>query len=332
MVRRHLLPFSVSLITLTLSLLGVAWAATGDLPLTGALSSADAPRMAAATTGPLLANDHEGRAVLTAARLAPGQTQSGEVTITNVGGDAGVFSLAAEGAGANSLLSEVLDLSVLDVSAAAPVTVFAGTVAALDAVDLGRLDAGDERRYRISVTYPSGRPAALDNPLQGTSTTISLAWRAAGIDTGSSGDTTIEIPGPSSRPGTTGAGTTRLQGGSATAGPAARATPLKLRLTRHKGAVRDGALRARLSATLPAQAVLSGTVTVRGRVTKLRATRVRVAPARREVRVVIPPAVRARGAGRRAIFRLTLNGTAGAQRATVRRTLPVMLPRHFRGG
>ena len=96
MSRRSIAPFAVSLVTLSLSLFGVAWAATGELPLTGGLSSAGAPRMAAAaSTGPLIANDHDGRAVLTADRLAPGQTRSGEVTITNVGGDAGTFSLAA---------------------------------------------------------------------------------------------------------------------------------------------------------------------------------------------------------------------------------------------
>jgi hypothetical protein len=265
--------------------------------------------------------------VLTADRLAPGQTRSGEVTITNIGGDTGTFSLAADSAGASPLLSDVLELSVLDVSDAAPVTVFAGTVAAFDAVDLGRLDAGQARRYRFSVTYPSGRPAGLDNPLQGTSTTIALVWRAVGIDAGSAGGSTAAVPAAPVQPGPTRANTTRAQGGSATAGP----TPLRLRLTRHTGAVREGALRTRLSATVPARAVLSGTITVRGRVTRLRTTRVRVAPTRRELRVIIPRAVRARGAGRRAIFKLTLTAAAGGQKATVRRTLPAILPRHFRG-
>ena len=218
-------------------------------------------------------------------------------------------------------------MSVLDVSDALPTTVFAGTVAAFDAVDLGRLDAGRARRYRFSVTYPSGRPAALDNPLQGTSTTIALVWRAVGVDTGSAGGPTAGVPTASAQPGTNGSRPTRAQGGSTTAGD----MPLKLRLTRHKGAVRDGALRTRLSATVPASAVLSGTITVRGRVTRVRTTRVRLAPARREVRVIIPRAVRTRGAGRRAIFKLKLTATTGAHKATVRRTLPAMLPRHFRG-
>ena len=323
MARPRLLTLSVSLITLALSLLGVAWAARGELPLTTALSSADAPRIAAAATGPLIANDHEGHPVLTAAGLAPGETRTGDVTITNAGTGAGTFELAAEGAETSPALSEVLELKVLELGDAGPVAVFTGPVARFDAIELGRLEAGGARRYRFSVTYPTGRPAALDNPLQGASTTIALVWRAAGVDTGSAGE--AQVPIPADAPG---ARTVPAPGRSAGASPSTRTLPLKLRLTRHRGAVRDGVLRARVSASIPARARLSGTITVRGRVTRLRPQSVRVAPARHEIHVRIPRAVRTRGAGRRAVIKLTLSAATAGQKATVRRTLPVTLPRH----
>jgi hypothetical protein len=328
MPRRNLLVFTASLLVLVLALAGAGWAATGRLPLTGALSTADAPRMAAAAaTGPVLANEHEGRAVLTAAGLAPGRTQTGEVTITNSGGPADAFSLIATGAGSNPQLSEVLEMSVIDVTGPAPASVYSGTVAALDAVDLGGLSAGAARRYRFEVTYPSGRPAALDNPLQGATTSISVLWRAVGVDTGTAGGT----PAPALTAPATSDPSAGARHRPATASPTRHLPALKIRLTRHKGAIRDGALRARLSASIPARATLSGTITVRGRVTKLRTTRVRLAPNRREIRVIIPRSVRIRGAGKRAVFKLTLKASAGSQHVTVRRTLPTMLPRHYRG-
>jgi hypothetical protein len=339
---RLLVPLAVSLVTLTLALLGAAWAATGKLPLLAASRAGDAPRIAAAdATGPLIANDREGTAVLAAGALAPGETTAGEVTIRNAGAAAGIFTLTAHGADASPLLSEVLGLSVLDVTGATPATVFSGSAAALAQVGLGRFAAGAARRYRFVLTFPAGRPAAMDDPLQGTSASLSFTWSAGAARTAGS-----SRPGPA-RGSAVAAGTAGSSGPVAPGGPApppappssagaaapapapspARPRALQVRITRVPGAVRDGLLVTRLSATTAASGRLTGSITVAGRRTALRTTRVRLSRTRRTVRVALPREVLIRSAGRPASIRLALTAGAGSARATVRRTLRVTLPR-----
>ena len=81
--------------------------------------------MTAQATGPIVANDLEGSAVLHADALAPGETTSGEVTIRNAGDAPGAFTLSPSaaldtGAPPAGPLSAVLDLTVTDVSGADP--------------------------------------------------------------------------------------------------------------------------------------------------------------------------------------------------------------------
>ena len=91
----------------------------------------------AQATGPLVANDLEGSAVLRADALAPGETTTGEVTIRNAGDAArGVqrcrrARATDTGAPPAGPLSGVLGLAVSDVSGATPATVFAGKLGAL---------------------------------------------------------------------------------------------------------------------------------------------------------------------------------------------------------
>ncbi|MEA2268026.1 MAG: hypothetical protein QOC64_636, partial [Solirubrobacteraceae bacterium] len=171
----------VSALTATLALVTVGWAATGQLPLVSERAAPSA--VTAQATGPLVANDHEGRAVLTAEGMAPGAVRTGEVTIGNAGDGAGAFTLSADAAPGSAPggggLSGVLDLRVLDVSGAEAATVYAGTVRALHRVALGTLAAHEMRRYRFELRFPAGRAAAIDDVHQGASTTVTFTWDAA---------------------------------------------------------------------------------------------------------------------------------------------------------
>src|SRR5690349_7274478 len=91
---RRLVKIAPSVATATFALMTAAWAATGDVPLARD-SRSQSLALAAAATGPLVANDHDGVAILTAPAMAPGATAAGEVTISNAGGATGQFSLAA---------------------------------------------------------------------------------------------------------------------------------------------------------------------------------------------------------------------------------------------
>src|SRR4051794_41808507 len=92
---RRLLKLAPSAATATFALMTAAWAATGDVSLVPGARTAEPLAVAAAATGPLVANDHDGVAILTAPAMEPGATAAGELTISNAGDAAGQFSLAA---------------------------------------------------------------------------------------------------------------------------------------------------------------------------------------------------------------------------------------------
>lgn len=129
-------------------------------------------------TGPLVAVARGNAAVLVAEGLRPGDARAGEVTVTNAGDASGAFALSASDlVDTSPRLSGVLDLAVRDVTpgrAVAPV--YTGAVADLRTVELGTLAQGETRRYRFTVSFPSGRPEAIDNLYQGASTAVTFVW------------------------------------------------------------------------------------------------------------------------------------------------------------
>src|ERR687885_762078 len=181
---RRLATLAPSVATATLALMTAAGAATADGPL--AVGGRTEPlAVAAAATGPLVANDHDGVAILTAPAMAPGATATGEVTISNAGDAAGAFSVAAsapaDAGGPVGRLSAILVLRVSDVTGSTPVAVYAGSLAAFRGAALGTLAAGAARRYRFEVSYPAGRTAAMDDPYQGASTSLALSWSVTAV-------------------------------------------------------------------------------------------------------------------------------------------------------
>jgi hypothetical protein len=135
-------------------------------------------------------NSRAGMPIFKASNVGPGDSVSGEVTITNTGTVKGYFYLSqaqltdAVGPGGGAL-SGRLRLTVLDVTnPGAPKTVYSGPFATMDAQPLGFIAPKDARRYSFSALFLDGGtpPAATagDNALKGSSTSVRYVWSALG--------------------------------------------------------------------------------------------------------------------------------------------------------
>jgi hypothetical protein len=324
-VRARLTTLAGPLATATLALGTAAWAATGDVPLAEG-DRARALAVTARATGPLVANDHDGSAILSAGALVPGQAQTGDVTISNAGDAAGAFSLSASGAAGP--LADVLDLSVVDATDPQSVTVFAGKLADFHRAALGTVAPGGARRYRFELTYPAGLPAVADNLLQGASTSVQFDWDAV-----ASGGASRPAPAPvPSTPGPTTVvpRTPTPVPPTTTAAPAAAPAPAAAALTVALGPaarpVSGGRLVTWMSSSAPASARVTGTVAFSGKRVKLPETTVKLTAKRHTVRLRLPAAAVAPGGKRRLTVRLAITATAGGRRVTVKRTLGVTAP------
>jgi len=160
-------------------------------------------------TGPLVATAPSGSAVLVARNLVPGATQSGEVTVTNVGDASGGFALSAAGlADAGAPLSGVLDLAVDDLTEGRGV--YSGPLNGLGDVPLGALAQGEAHRYRFTVSFPGGRSDAEDDLYQGASTSVTFVWSATGTATVDSPPQPSGEPNASAAAPVTAAGTGKV--------------------------------------------------------------------------------------------------------------------------
>lgn len=336
-MRARVTTVAIPIATATLALGTAAWAANGRLPL---LPESDVRALAvtAQATGPLVANDQAGSAILRAEALAPGDTTTGEVTIRNAGDAAGAFSLSPSGATDSGAppegpLSGVLRLSVSDVTDGTAVPVYDGTLGAFARVGLGTFPAGAAHRYRFALTYPSGTPAEVDNGYQGASASVAFDWDAVAVGSGSS--TTTPTPAPTG--GATGSGsapsTTATRGTTApaTSAAAAAAIPATTATGRFKvsvGQVKKRPVRGRrlylwVHSTSASRTRVTATVSWRGhRAMKLRATTVKAGAKRRTIGLRLPAAA-VRGARHSLTVRVRAAATSGARRASAKRTLRV---------
>jgi hypothetical protein len=342
-VRRRLASLAASAVTATLALFGAAWAATGALPVVGGVQVRAPLAVAAQATGPLVANDRDGRAILSAAALRPGVPATGEVTVSNAGDAPGAFTLSS--GGAPGALAGVLDLVVRDVTSGAGTTLYTGKLAAFARLPLGTLTAGTARRYRFEVAYPAGRTALADDALQGATTSVAFTWDTVAIAPPTTPSTptppvtvpaqgTPSAPAPSV-PGGSGSGSgsgasARRPATPAGSGVAVPATPgstaaagtLKLALgAASKRPVAKGRLSVWMTSTAVTTARVSGTVTVARKRYRLKTTTVRLTAKRKVVRLRLPR--QAAGRGKRLTVKLTIAGGSGRTRVTLRRTLRV---------
>jgi len=307
-----------------------AWAATGDVPLAPGARTAQPLAVAAAATGPLVADDHEGVAILTAPAMAPGATAAGQVTISNAGDAAGRFSVAAgapaDAGGPAGGLSSVLDLTVSDATGATPVVLYAGKLAGFRGLALGTFAPGGARRYRFEVAYPAGRTAAMDDPYQGASTSLGLSWTATAIAAPAPAPVPPS-PAPAPPPSAPAAPAPAPAAPAPAPTPTAPAAPaLTVTLGAAAKPVAKGRLVTWFASSTAATARVTGTVSFKGhKAMKLRATSVNLAAGERQtVRLTLPAAAVA--PKRRLTVRLSVTATAGARTATVKRTLRVTAP------
>jgi hypothetical protein len=324
-VRQRVIPIAGSTVTATLALLGAAWAATGRLPLAG--SAVRAPlAISAQATGPLVANDRDGQAILTAEALRPGVPATGEVTIGNAGDAPGAFALSSGGVtDGPGGLSRVLDLTVRDLTTGT--SVYTGKLGAFARVPLGTFAAGAQRRYRFELAYPAGGAAAADNALQGATTSVAFNWDTVAVSAS-------PAPAPAPAPAPSAPAPAPVAASPATATPAPSvpvpATPapaasgLRLALGAAPKPVAGGRLVTWMMSTAPTRARVTGTVTVSGRRYPLTAATVALTAARRTLRMRLPR--QAAGRGRRLTVALTVSAGTGRAKVTLRRTLRVRTP------
>jgi hypothetical protein len=260
-------------------------------------------------TGPLVATVPGDSAILVARDLAPGGSQAGEVTVTNVGDAAGGFSLSASAlADAGAPLSGVLELSVDDLTAARGL--YSGPLNGLSSVALGALAQGEAHRYRFTVSYPAGRPDALDNVYQGASTQVTFVWSATAPATSGSGQ-------PPNAPGQSAAAPVTAAGDGPVAHSAIGAA------LHQRGA--HGRVTTWVSCAAACRIELSGTASFGSRKVRLRSVRARLdAAGRVHLRVKLPRVVRAAVArGQRVTVRLRAKATIGSRVVVTRRTIVV---------
>ena len=105
-------------------------------------------------------NSKNGVAVLGASNLTPGASTTGTVKLTNTGSVDAELALQRKNlrdtAGPNGgALSEVLQLTVQNVTTPSPVTVYSGRLATMPTVDLGAFPKkATGQTYRFTVTLP----------------------------------------------------------------------------------------------------------------------------------------------------------------------------------
>ncbi|MEA2358584.1 MAG: hypothetical protein QOI62_1844 [Solirubrobacteraceae bacterium] len=284
-------------------LLAASWFGGSDGSARAAVGSA---------TGPMIGDSAGDGAVLTASGLAPGQSRSGEVTVSNVGDEGGEFTLSSRDlvdTTPTTPLSGVLDLVVADVTGASPALVYSGRLTDLGAVALGTLAQGESRRYRFTVAFPAGRSPVLDDPYQGASSSVTFAWTVTGAEPAgaSAPDHTVEAAGTPSA--------------IVTARPSLSAR------ARQTGA--HGAIVARVDCPTDCRATITGSATVGRARSTLAPISLTVKTGRARVRVALPRRARtAVSAGGAAIVRLRLSATAGGRVVTASRTVRVARAGH----
>lgn len=119
-----------------------------------------------------------GSAELVAGDLAPGQTVTGSLVLSNDGGSPGRFWLGSDtsagtSAPARSDFGDALRVVVTEVGGAGR-SLYQGTLAGLSAVDLGTFAPRTVHRYRVAVTLPRQVAASVAD----SSVSVRLRWTA----------------------------------------------------------------------------------------------------------------------------------------------------------
>ena len=160
-------------VLLTLLVLGVLAFTLQSLRMSGASYAAGSVNPANVFVAGDLAhdNDQNGRVMIVASGLEPGDSKVGTMTLTGTGTITGTFTLSASGlVDTSPPLSEALNLTIDDITGA-ETPVWEGDVADFDEADLGTIAPGASRQYRLTLAYPDGTN---DSALQGATMTLVL--------------------------------------------------------------------------------------------------------------------------------------------------------------
>lgn len=146
-----------------------------------------APRVGAATSGPMsLTSSKQEGAIFDLTNIAPGNSGTGEVTISNTGSAPGALSLASVGltdalGRFGGTLSERLLLRLEAIGSAGQATeLYDGQLGAMPELRLGTLATGASRTFRFVITMLDGgspsTPFVDDNIYQRARTGIGYEW------------------------------------------------------------------------------------------------------------------------------------------------------------
>jgi hypothetical protein len=157
---------------------------------------AELGRMAAQGAVTLSAAGGAGHAIITATSLRPGQSVSGLIALANVGESRGKLTLRrtamTDAPGRyGGRLSDALVLRVEQLGGGS----WSGPLAGPGTLELGVMEPGEGRSYKLTLTLPDGGPHGADNRVQGSSVTIDWAWT-----TESAGPPPAITPTPSATP------------------------------------------------------------------------------------------------------------------------------------
>jgi len=142
-----------------------------------------------------LSNSLAGAAVLSAENMAPGASAAGTVSVSNMGGSDGAFSLSqanvVDAPGPfGGRPSDHFQLAVEEISAGGSTaqSLYSGVLSGLGTRPLGSIRAGETRTYRFTVNFPdTGVPPAPglgDNLFQSASLSVDYVWAASSEDSG----------------------------------------------------------------------------------------------------------------------------------------------------
>ncbi len=163
------------------ALLTAAYAATGSFPLQGTLHRSPARATVSDLRGPL-ARAGTSSVLFAATRLQPGIIRVAQIRIQNSGATRGALTFTPSAltdapSGLPEPLSKVLDFVMEDATNRfRPVTMYVGKLNGIAPLALGDFNPGEARIYRFTVSYPTGRTPAQDNPLQGSSAAVRFDW------------------------------------------------------------------------------------------------------------------------------------------------------------
>jgi len=159
----------------------VAFAATPAAPFKGSAGESPASHRSG--------NSRQNSAVVEASNIAPGDSRSETVTITNRDRVPASFSLTKYGlretpGRGGGKLSDRLELRLVDLThQPSPATLYTGPLGSMPRQTLGRFTPGESRTYRFTVTFADRRASLgadlADNAYMGGSLSLGFHWRSS---------------------------------------------------------------------------------------------------------------------------------------------------------